>query len=205
MVSPTRKARNAAMKSASHPVSAEGFCAATRAGQGDEDEQCHLIADDEQQVEDLELPGPHACAKNRPAVVLHARVAALAREVEGQAGSPGSHEHRHQHDARRSVALCEGTGDEDPHVGHGHDRPGTVDPRGVAGGQGQDPAGRAGGRGDDDHDQQGVHVAMLGPRGDVVPCDTAAAQSERRRASSLSAVSSQPSTATEGTPIASTG
>ncbi len=92
-------------------------------GEGDQHEEGVLVQDDEEEVEELELPSAHAATQDRPAVVLHTGVAALAREVEGQPRSPGRREQRHQHEAPGVLPREEGRAGEDPDVDDGHDRP----------------------------------------------------------------------------------
>ncbi len=78
-VSPTRNAANSDGE-ARRPSTPNGCgcCHAMNAGKRDEHEQGVLVQHDEEQVEQLELPRLHAAAQDRPAVVLHAGVAALA-------------------------------------------------------------------------------------------------------------------------------
>ena len=129
--SPTRNAGEEDREGGIPPVQGRGILPGDEGGQGDQHEQRVLVQHDEEEVEDLELPRLHPTAQDRPAVVLHAGVAALAGEVEGQPRGPGGHQQCHQ-DESGGVAAVHDAGDgEDPDVDRRDDRPDAVDPRRV--------------------------------------------------------------------------
>ena len=77
-----------------------------------------MVDDDEEEVEDLELPRAHRRSQQWPAIVLDSRVPALSGEVEREPRPPQRHDHRHDVETRIGEA---GRCDEDPHVEHWHD------------------------------------------------------------------------------------
>ena len=50
-------------------------------GQRDQDQEGILVKHDEEEIEQLKLPGTHRGSKDRPAVVLDTAVATLSGEV----------------------------------------------------------------------------------------------------------------------------
>ena len=124
--------------------------------EGDEEQQDVLVDDDEEDVEQRELPGLHALAQNLPAVVLPAGlVATLPGEVEGEACAPQRDEHGH--DVEPNI-LQASPRREHPDVNDGDDRPYAIDPGGVFGGKREHPAQYRDAEKDPEVDDEGSHV-----------------------------------------------
>ena len=102
-----------------------------------DEEQKHVLEDrHEEHVEDLELPRLHPGAHVRPPVVLHAGVAALAGEVEGEPCTPQRDHDRH--DVQACIVQPRVAG-EHPQVHGRDDRPDAINLRVVLGDHRQQP------------------------------------------------------------------
>ena len=98
--------------------------------QRDQYENHVLVEHDEEEVEELELPGVHLGTKNGPSVVLEAGVAAFAREIEGESRSPHQHDDAHQiQSGVREIRESR----EHPRVDHRHHGPQSIHPREICG------------------------------------------------------------------------
>ena len=94
-------------------------------GERDDHEDDVLVENDEEEVEQLELPRLHSRSQDGPSVILGAGVAAFAREIEGQSRTPDGYDRGH--DVQSNVVKTRPAG-EDPEVHRGHHRPKSVDP-----------------------------------------------------------------------------
>ena len=93
---------------------------------------------DEEEREELPLPGLHFRAEHGPSIIFAAfGVAAFAREVEGEACAPGCNERGHDVDAQVGEV---GAIREEDGVGDGHDRPDAIDPGVLLGDRRECPA-----------------------------------------------------------------